>query len=79
MHYVYLIQSINSDQTYIGYTQDLKTRLETHNNGGSAHTSKHKPWKLRTYLAFNNKEQALAFENYLKSGSGRAFANKRLW
>jgi putative endonuclease len=80
MHYVYLIQSINYiDQTYIGYTQDLKTRFKAHNNGGSVHTTRHKPWKLKTYLAFHNKEQALAFEHYLKSGSGRAFAKKRLW
>jgi len=32
-----------------------------------------------TYLAFSEKSKALAFEQYLKSGSGHAFANKRLW
>ncbi|MFU8797279.1 MAG: GIY-YIG nuclease family protein [Gammaproteobacteria bacterium] len=80
MHYIYLIQSIiHPTERYIGYTRDLKTRLKTHNNGGSVHTARYKPWKLITYLAFHNKEQALAFEHYLKSGSGRAFANKRLW
>ena len=80
MHYVYLIRSIQyPDQTYIGLTDDLKSRLNKHNEGGSPHTSKYKPWTLQTYLAFASREQAAEFEIYLKSGSGRAFAKKRLW
>ena len=34
--------------------------------------------KHYTYIAFNNKYKAYDFEKYLKSGSGRAFAKKRL-
>ncbi len=80
MKYVYLIQSIPfPNQRYIGLTSDIKRRIEAHNEGRSAHTSKYKPWKLVTYLAFSNESKALEFEQYLKSGSGRAFANKRLW
>jgi len=41
-------------------------------------TSKYRPWQLKTYVAFSNEERAVAFEKYLKSGSGRAFAKKRL-
>ncbi|MDF7798411.1 GIY-YIG nuclease family protein [Pontiellaceae bacterium B1224] len=68
MHYVYLIRSIsNPDQTYIGLTDDLKSRLNKHNEGGSPHTSKYKPWELVTYLAFSAREQAAEFEAYLKS------------
>jgi hypothetical protein len=37
------------------------------------------PWKLVTYVAFSDIEKARAFERYLKSGSGHAFAKKRLW
>jgi putative endonuclease len=33
---------------------------------------------MQTYLAFSTKAQALAFERYLKSVSGHAFARKRL-
>ena len=80
MHYVYLLRSIpNPDQTYIGHSNDLKTRLQAHNHGQSPHTSKFKPWNLITYLAFSDKAKALSFEKYLKSHSGHAFANKRLW
>jgi len=80
MHYVYLIRSIHhTDQTYIGLTEHLKSRLHKHNEGGSPHTSKNKPWELVTYLAFSTRKQAAEFEAYLKTGSGRAFAKKRLW
>ena len=81
MYYVYLLRSIpNPDQTYIGgYTEYLKTRLKAHNHGQSPYTSKYKPWNLITYLAFSEKDKALSFEKYLKSHSGKAFANKRLW
>jgi len=80
MFYVYLLRSIpNPDQTYIGFTEDLKARLTAHNYGQSPHTSKYKPWNLITYLSFNDKARAHSFEKYLKSHSGKAFAKNRLW
>ena len=36
------------------------------------------PWEIKTYIAFADEKQASAFERYLKSASGRAFAKKRL-
>ncbi len=80
MWYVYLLESENyPGQRYVGITDDLKRRLSEHNAGKSAHTSKFAPWRLTTYVAFSDKAKAIAFERYLKSGSGHAFANKRLW
>lgn len=80
MFYVYLIRSISfSDQVYVGITEDLKKRLETQNSGGSVHTAKYKPWELIVDMGFKNEAKARQFEKYLKSGSGRAFAKKRLW
>lgn len=80
MHYVYLLKSdSNKTQTYIGVTQNPDKRLQEHNSGQSAHTSKYMPWSLEMFLAFNNKEKAYAFEKYLKSHSGKAFAAKRFW
>ena len=80
MHYVYLLQSQSHPaQRYIGLTADLKARLAKHNAGSVPHTSKFTPWILKTYTAFSTREQAAEFEHYLKSGSGRAFANRRLW
>ena len=80
MHYVYLLQSESAvDQRYIGVTSDLRQRLVEHNAGKSAHKSKFVPWTLVTYIAFSDERKAAAFERYLKSGSGHAFARKRLW
>ena len=80
MHYGYLLTSESApDQRYIGLAADLKSRLADHNAGRSPHTSKFTPWRLVTYIAFSNRRQAEEFETYLKSGSGHAFARKRLW
>lgn len=80
MFYVYLIESVNfSNQTYIGHTDNVPERLETHNSGGSHYTKQYRPWKLITIIGFDDKLKATAFEKYLKSGSGRAFAVKRFW
>jgi putative endonuclease len=80
MHYVYQLQSIEHPiQRYVGFTSDLKKRLVAHNRGESAHTRKYAPWKLDCYHAFLEEKSAKDFEAYLKTGSGRAFAKKRLW
>ena len=79
MKYVYILQSIAfADRHYTGITDDLRNRLRKHNAGEVPHTSKYKPWRLKTYLAFSDEKSAVAFEKYLKSASGRAFAKKRL-
>jgi predicted GIY-YIG superfamily endonuclease len=80
MRYVYLLQSeAFVGQRYVGITSDLRKRLAEHNAGRSPHTSKYAPWRLVTYVAFSNEQKAEHFERYLKSGSGHAFASKRLW
>ena len=80
MKYVYLIRSVSHpDQRYVGLTSDLQERLKAHNEGRSPHTSKYRPWELVAYVAFAEETKALEFERYLKSGSGRAFANRHLW
>jgi putative endonuclease len=63
----------------VGMTTDLKRRFQEHNPGKSSHTTKFSPWRLISYIAFSNRAKAEAFERYLKSGSGHAFAKKRLW
>jgi predicted GIY-YIG superfamily endonuclease len=79
MKYVYIPQSIDfPDRYYVGLTEDLKARLSKHNHGEVSHTSKYKPWRLKTYISFSDEKQAVNFERYLKSASGRAFAKKRL-
>lgn len=79
MNYVYILQSISDpDQFYTGLCADVEARLQAHNAGQSPHTSRFKPWRLLSCHWFERAETAAAFERYLKSGSGRAFALKRL-
>jgi putative endonuclease len=78
MHYVYMLESLSEpDRIYVGITTDLRRRWREHNSGKVIHTSKHLPWRVKTYLAFSDRDQAYKFERYLKSASGRAFAKKR--
>ena len=77
MFYTYILRSISHpEQRYIGSTSDLKSRLAKHNAGEVPHTSKFKPWKIETAIAFSSKEKAYAFEAYLKTHSGRSFSNR---
>lgn len=79
MYYVYILRSKSDpDHYYVGLTSDLRARLKQHNAGEVPHTSKFTPCELKTYVAFSDEQQAIAFEKYLKSASGRAFAKKRL-
>jgi predicted GIY-YIG superfamily endonuclease len=77
--YVYILQSKSTaGRFYVGLMEDLKARLKKHNAGEVQFTSAHRPWKIKTAIAFTDKEKAAQFERYLKSASGRAFAKKRL-
>jgi predicted GIY-YIG superfamily endonuclease len=80
MRYVYLLRSVSHPgQTYIGITDNLKRRLQDHNSGDSPHTSKYRPWDMVTAVEFADDAKAAEFEQYLKSGSGRAFAARHFW
>jgi predicted GIY-YIG superfamily endonuclease len=78
-YYVYIIQSLKDPHRfYTGFTEDLNARLNAHNRSKDPYTAKYKPWKIKTAIAFTDRDKALDFERYLKSPSGRAFAKKRL-
>ena len=77
MHYCYILESLSKKgERYIGRTVDLRRRVAEHNAGKSPHTARFKPWKLRTYFAFDNPDTCARFESWLKSGSGYAFAKR---
>ncbi len=52
--------------------------MKQHNSGEVKSTKPHLPWKLVWYGAFETEKQARDFELYLKNGSGKSFAYKRL-
>ena len=77
-HYLYLLRSQgHPGRHYTGTTTNLTRRLLAHNAGQSRHAARYRPWLVETAIEFRSPEKALAFERYLKTGSGRAFAAKR--
>ena len=63
---------------YTGLTSDLPRRLAEHNQGSRAHTAQYRPWSVDVVIEFADERRAVAFERYLKSGSGVAFAQRHL-
>lgn len=62
----------------MGFTTNFRQRIKEHNLGKSPYTSKFRPVRLVQYTAFDDRDKALMFEKYLKSGSGIAFRKRRL-
>ena len=80
MRYVYLLQSISHvNERYVGITSDFQERLKQPNSSSSPHTKKHQPWKPVVVVRFEDGAKAEAFERYLESGSGHAFAKRHFW
>ena len=80
MKYVYLLESLqNPKRRYRGLTDDPGLRLLRHNAGEVPSSRPYRPWRLVVSLQFEDDDKAAAFEQYLKSGSGHAFAERRFW
>jgi putative endonuclease len=75
--YVYFLELSNGD-IYVGSTDDLRRRFASHQQGRVVSTRKYLPAVLRSYVAVADEVTARRLERYFKSGSGKAFAKKRL-
>ena len=78
MYYCYILLSSKSHIFYFGSAKNLELRIRQHNTGEVKSTKSYIPWKLVFYSAFDTIKKAKDFELYLKTGSGKAFAYKRL-
>lgn len=78
MFYTYILLSSKSHIFYFGSTNNLRERLSLHNEGEVKSTKAHRSWKLVWYGAFQTEKEARDFEIYLKTGSGKSFAYRRL-
>ena len=77
-HCVYMLRSVgHPDRTYVGLTADIERRIAEHNSGTQTYTKRYAPWRLVTYVVFEDSQKAVDFERYLKTRSGRAFMRKR--
>ena len=69
MHSVYFLELSNGN-IYVDFSSNLKQRFQAHNEAKV-------PAKLKSYVAVETKEKAMALEKYFKTGSGKAVAMKR--
>lgn len=76
--YTYVLESLTDKKYYIGYTNDLKRRVEEHNRGESKSTKPRRPLILIYYEACRNEQDAKRREKYLKTTQGRRFLGLRL-
>ena len=79
MFYTYVLYSLKSKRLYVGYTEDLKQRVNEHNKGiGGSYSNKNKPFKLIFYEAFLSKKDASKQEKFYKSGYGKEVLGEKI-
>ena len=78
LYYTYVLKSQKDENLYIGWTNDLKNRINQHNSGNVEATASRVPLKLIYYEACLSQECAIEREKQLKSGFGRLFLKRRL-
>ena len=67
-YFVYLIgcHKHNKLITYVGYTNNLKKRIDLHNEGKGAKFTRGRKWKLLYSEKFSTKKEAISRECYIK-------------
>ncbi len=76
MYFVYILQSINADKFYVGYTSNLERRLLEHQSGNSVFDRTYRPFRLVFSEKYENKLVAMRREREIKSyKGGNSFKN----
>ena len=78
MFYIYVLLSEKDEKFYVGFTKDLRERLEKHKIGKVKSTANRRPLKLIYYEACLDERDAIKREKYFKTGFGRRFLRNRL-
>ena len=74
-YFVYMLKSLGKQSvTYVGYTNDLKKRINLHNSNRGAKFTRGRKWKLIYKEKINSKKEAISREYYIKKN--RTFRNK---
>ena len=75
--FVYVLRSdAYTDRHYVGIASNPDERLEWYNHGPCGYTRANRPWSIVVSIELPTEQQAVKFEKYLKTGSGRVFAKR---
>src|SRR5690606_4130642 len=77
-YWVYILQSLKDGKKYTGYTKNLPSRFEAHQNGEVQSTKDRRPFKLIYFEGCLNQQDATKREKYLKTHYGKMYIKKRL-
>jgi len=78
MYYTYILISEKTQKLYIGQTNNLDARVRRHNIGKNFSTKNRGPWKLIFSQEFENRNEAMKFEKYLKSLKNREYILEKI-
>ena len=76
--YVYVLRSLTDKMFYVGFTKDLKKRVQDHNDGLVPSTKRRRPFDLVYWEGCLDQEDATQREKYLKSSWGKRYIKNRL-
>ncbi|MBI3195833.1 MAG: GIY-YIG nuclease family protein [Ignavibacteriae bacterium] len=77
-YYVYILRSMKDNQLYVGYTSDLRKRIEDHSLGKVTSTKNRLPLKLIYFEGCINQQDATHREKYLKTSWGKRYLKERM-
>ena len=77
-YFTYVLKSLKDNKLYIGFTSNLKNRLELHRKGKVESTKYRRPFELVYYEVCFSKEDALHREKYLKTTYGHRYLKNRI-
>ena len=63
---MYILRSLSSGRFYLGHTEDLRKRLQEHNNGRTPSTRGRGPWEIFHAEEFSSRSEAARRERQVK-------------
>jgi len=77
-YYVYILENKVKNFIYVGYSEDIKNRYETHNQGKVTSTKAYLPLEIIHYKAYKHIQDAKRRENYFKTTKGKVTLRQML-
>jgi putative endonuclease len=76
--YVYVLRSLNDQRFYVGFTRNLRKRIQDHEKGLVPSTKQRNPFELVYWEGCLDQTDATRREKYLKSSWGKRYIKSRL-
>lgn len=78
MFYIYILRSLKNADLYVGFSEKLRNRFKSHNEGQVSSTKFYRPWELIYYEGYKHKKDAIIREKQLKEHSAKDDLKKQL-